>query len=570
MRNKIKGKLFRTIAITALLLLTVNNGVKAQVTIGSNFEPSRVALLDLKTQQANASLADTLNITTTKGGFLLPRVRLVNVNTLQPFVETSDSEWTNTTTKAALMKSATGLLVYNVAKKGDLLSPGIYVWDGTKWAYPAPIKLEVKTQPKPFSFYETGNEVVESLDVEVIGGVPPYSYQWYAVTGNNVHVRVGTRITGHTTGIGNYTKQYTPTQVIKSTGPGSGDTRYASNCGFYRFYCVITDTELQTVETDICEVAVGCGAKNIQGNWLSFMCFNLGSNKDNTISKQRDETSLLIERVETNKHKFQLAEVGLYGSLFQWGRIADGHEKRDFNVNSYDGGNNSTAYSISIPIVSGTACDATRADYLYPNNQVAKGSGWHGKFIMTTSAPHNWNPNWDVNVVATNQLWRNFRLRLNDPCTHYIAGEDVFSEFWYDTSDRAACDDPGTGWRVPTQEEWGALYRGGVTGGVNNMAMANTWIWHPGNATDNLPTFVSSKGYEIQPDAATTTLFLPTSGYRLYSSGTLLDQGTHGHYWSSTTSNAQAHYLHFHAGNINPAAETNRAQGMAIRCIKGE
>lgn len=95
----------------------------AQVTVGMSEAPTKTALLQLKSQSADAS-----NITSMKGGLLLPRVKLLKINTLQPFVDPTDTDYSEE------KKMSTGLIVYNVNKSTeDGIYPGVYCWDGEKW-----------------------------------------------------------------------------------------------------------------------------------------------------------------------------------------------------------------------------------------------------------------------------------------------------------------------------------------------------------------------------------------------------------------------------------------------------
>lgn len=95
----------------------------AQVTIGSNAVPATAALLQVKDQEA-----DEDNVTSRRGGVLLPRVALENINTLSPFLNMAD-----TTGYAVQRSKHVGLLVYNVKQVGTTLYPGLYVWDGERW-----------------------------------------------------------------------------------------------------------------------------------------------------------------------------------------------------------------------------------------------------------------------------------------------------------------------------------------------------------------------------------------------------------------------------------------------------
>jgi hypothetical protein len=88
-------------AITLLAMSLTTNTLYSQVTIGSDIAPTRAALLDLKMRQeatVTGSFTDD-NITSTTGGILLPRVKLINPNTLEPFIATSDNDWTDAAKK---------------------------------------------------------------------------------------------------------------------------------------------------------------------------------------------------------------------------------------------------------------------------------------------------------------------------------------------------------------------------------------------------------------------------------------------------------------------------------------
>lgn len=318
-------------------LLMCSPYIRSQVTIGSGYTPTRAALLDIKTRQATTvinTVGDDDNRTSDEGGILLPRVKLVSTNTLQPFVAITDAEWTDATKQKALRMSVAGLMVYNIASVGESLYPGLYTWDGEKWATSQAnpsAGMEISAQPKSFTFYELGTETVIPLEFVITGATSTVTYQWYQVTGNNVHIRIGEPVTK---GSGMKTATYTPTQVVKGT------TRNANNTGFYKFYCIATDSYGKSLESDIAEVAVGCGAKNNAGEWISFMCFNLGADNNSTIESQKNY-SISFTNEANGKHEYVQNEEDLFGDLFQWGRIPDGHEDRQSEVKAF-GAFNST------------------------------------------------------------------------------------------------------------------------------------------------------------------------------------------------------------------------------------
>jgi hypothetical protein len=112
----------KSILLAGFTALMSGAALNAQVTIGADATPSKAALLELKTQAPDAD-----NVTSTKGGLVLPRVKLVNPATLEPFISTSGLDWTDETKTLH-----TGLLVYNLTVNADF-SKGIYLWDGIQW-----------------------------------------------------------------------------------------------------------------------------------------------------------------------------------------------------------------------------------------------------------------------------------------------------------------------------------------------------------------------------------------------------------------------------------------------------
>jgi hypothetical protein len=379
------------------------------------------------------------------------------------------------------------------------------------------------------------------------------------VTGSNVHVRIGTPIGGGGTvsGTGATTASFIPGGVIKTTS-GSHSTRYAQNTGFYKFYCVATDSYGKTVTTDIAEVAVGCGAKNNDGEWISFMCFNLGAT-ELTIAAQKSHAMTFNPANDPDgRHYYIAGEENLYGALYQWGRIGDGHEKRGasagFVAGSNAAGTNQAAYGSGPTYEDGNLVNST--SQTYPWRQVDRNDATHyGKFITTTATQ---NYNWAYNLPASqmDQLWRNGRFAANDPCAK-IKDDGLIYETWYPETDGTS--GANTNWRTPSQDEWGSLYKGGAISGLPSTATANTWTWNGNNG----------RGIEIKPDGVTTTLFLPAGGTRSSGNGALYSQGLNGRYWSISIIGTAAYYLLFISGSsVSPAGSGDRASGFSLRCIK--
>ena len=122
---------------------------------------------------------------------------------------------------------------------------------------------------------------------------------------------------------------------------------------------------------------------------------------------------------------------------------------------------------------------------------------------------------------------------FTDNLTTLLPGDDAATANW------------GSGWRMPTKEEWQELY--------NNTT--DTWTTQNGV---NGHLFTASNG---------NSLFLPATGCRYY--GTLFYGGSCGFYWSSSlyTNPDHAWYFYFDSGNYNVYVET-RNYGITIRPVR--
>lgn len=161
------------------------------------------------------------------------------------------------------------------------------------------------------------------------------------------------------------------------------------------------------------------------------------------------------------------ADSRLFGDLYQWGRLHDGHQNRQSPI----------TYTLSGADIPG-----------------------HGHFIVINNPPYDWrspqNPN----------LWQG-EEGINNPCP--------------------------PGWRVPTEAEM----------------LAELLTWTPQNPSG----------------AYASTLKWPVGGYRS-TSGELLNEGSWGIVWSSTTSGTGSRIL-FYFGQVATILDLNRAFGVNARCV---
>jgi hypothetical protein len=135
-----KKNLLRTVlAVAAWTMIGVST--QAQVTIGSGLEPQDGVLLELKTKAADVTLSsvtDDKNVTTDAngGGLLFPRVKLVDIKTLEPFITKAVCD----ANADHIKETHAGMVVYNLqvaaaneTNQDKLFEQGLYTWDGAQW-----------------------------------------------------------------------------------------------------------------------------------------------------------------------------------------------------------------------------------------------------------------------------------------------------------------------------------------------------------------------------------------------------------------------------------------------------
>ncbi|NDV95293.1 hypothetical protein D0T84_10215 [Dysgonomonas sp. 521] len=222
------------------------------------------------------------------------------------------------------------------------------------------------------------------------------------------------------------------------------------------------------------------------------------------------------------------------GDLYQWGRKRDGngiitgHFRR--NLTDTDVWPNGTATTI-YTIAQATELDAAGQVLSSVTNK-------YGKFIKSLSASP---ANYDWRNSRKNDLWGNGLHAYNPTWTH------------------SANNPCPTGWKVPSQKQWSAIYQGGTNFGKPSSSTSSTWTAQGGFKTG------STSGYKVA-DA----LYLPAAGYRSSGTGSLSLVGNKGYYWSSTRSSDYTNYsfnLIFTSSLVGPGSDTWRAYGCSVRCV---
>lgn len=207
-QNKSAGGFGRQLlALMAVVLLLPGLSLRAQVTIGSGEEPAKAALLDIKEQNSASGGA-----TATSGGVLLPRVNLVSLTTLEPFISGGGSATEKTTHK--------GLVVYNLTDNSTF-KPGLYYWDGAQWNMSKGVDITAN------------NGLTKTGDNIQLGGVLTKATTISGSSSNNLTVSAPLAITSGSPGLnkvltsdisGNATWQSLPTGGNESTTAANGLT----------------------------------------------------------------------------------------------------------------------------------------------------------------------------------------------------------------------------------------------------------------------------------------------------------------------------------------------------------
>ncbi|MDR1591981.1 MAG: fibrobacter succinogenes major paralogous domain-containing protein [Prevotellaceae bacterium] len=332
---------------------------------------------------------------------------------------------------------------------------------------------------------------------------------------------------------------------------------------------------------------------------VTFAQYNLGVDTNQFNSGEYATLSPTKRQIRYLADCSPTAAVNVWGDLYQWGRIADGHQKR---TSPRYPSNNNTEEDGAV-----TSFD----DNGQPNIALAI-----GKFIKQSSPSYNWRK------PAKSDLWGNGESWTEQDDNQ--GGVLHTDGKYYQNTDWAIPDNNPcpSGWRIPTQDEWERLvnYDCNPSAGSTEITILNTGkttttrgtnnelTWIPvkggkvtttnwGETTGNLGGYAVYKasdwtdattvasGYFYNVDWSTTDkrlhdaaapeplLFLPAAGMRNFSDGIFYYRASSyygGGYWSSTTHSGNSAY-----GLLADSRYVNAAyllfycgKALSVRCVK--
>jgi len=496
--------------LSILLLLFFALPLKAQVTIGAQKAPHSYSVLELMSAKGlrlpmlSNDERDALNLTsdsTEAGG-------LVIYNTDIDCVEFwSDGKWidlcsatpASSIVNSITLTSAVGTDAQTVCGN-TAITPVTYATTGATGAtfvgLPAGVTGSwdagvVTISGKPTT---SGNYIVVltggSGSGMAIGTITVNTAPQLTISGNNGVVKNATTTYSVTpiSGVTNYT--WTVSGTDWSIVSGQGSNSITATCGADKGTITVTAINSCGRGTASMDVKVGCPVKTTSGNWLTFMCYNLGA-------------TTAVQSLTPAQQTTYPSAIDLLGDLYQWGRVADGHQLR-------------TSAFVVGPVTTFDVNGQAIGDTI-------------GKYISGGD-----NPTYDWRTPQNNTLWYNNGKTVNDPCPD--------------------------GWRVPTETEIRSILNGNSTQiaisplGYTGIS-GNTWAW-----SGAIPGWLITPSGSSEP-----TLFLPAAGYR--TSSVVANVGLNACYWTSSFDDVYAISMYCSSTGINPNTYSTHSCAYSVRCV---
>jgi len=312
--------------------------------------------------------------------------------------------------------------------------------------------------------------------------------------------------------------------------------------------------------------------------YLKFLTYNLGAMPCLSPKEQMKQ----VYAVSPN-------DIRVYGGLYQWGRKDAEHSLRCNRTDAPEyfqqAPTNAECYPVATynpDIHTKFVWDPTLTNGWWANGEVGNSNLWGNGCPVGSGCPsidgvNPFGPGVNSCQGTTNCNGGNSRVskRPNDPCP--------------------------VGYRIPTQHEWALFsWEGGssisptndASTSINDITVSRSglvWVrvrnglingtW----ATNNMCGYaiyakpVWDVAYLSPPPAGTDLtlpvapeplLFLPAAGNRdCYLGATLSNVGTMGHFWSSTVTGNNSHFIYFTSGAVNASTGNHRAYGFPVRCI---
>jgi uncharacterized protein (TIGR02145 family) len=257
-------------------------------------------------------------------------------------------------------------------------------------------------------------------------------------------------------------------------------------------------------------------------------------------------------------------DAGDLGDFYQWGRVADGHQKTAWSKNAsrvnqilpMSGGANNTSAVIAYSSINASAATYTDGkngnDNVTPFHQVKTTLSSHDKFISTGESGTNGYNQW-YNITHTTAVQDNYLWGQN--------GQSATNR----TPAKNGNDPCPSGWQVPSRWQFIDIYDGNALSDgpahINWGNYNNNWAWRDG--------VNNAVGGVLITNANGEVLFVPAVGYRESDNGVLVGSiGSYGGCWSSTYFDTDDSYLLIYSNDgVSINGQGDKADGFPVRCV---